>query len=169
MLHDLLKTVPQTGRLDWIGLASEPKSPIQSVETVEVVIGEGLVGDHHSTRKPGGKRQVTLIQAEHLPVVAAMTQLDEVTPDLLRRNLVVSGINLLSLKKQKFQIGDVILEGTGPCEPCSLMEKNLGEGGYQAMRGHGGITTRVISGGTISVGDSVRALNDQSSGSSGTS
>lgn len=155
MLHDLLDHVPQVGRLEWIGLSSGTRSEIQSVSQAEVLVAEGITGDHHSKRKPGGKRQVTLIQQEHFPVVAALMELEAVTPNLFRRNLVVAGINLTSLKKQRFRIGDVLFEGTGDCAPCSRMEETLGPGGYQAMRGHGGITACVLSGGTIHVGDQV--------------
>lgn len=102
------------------------------------------------------KRQVTLIQFEHLAVVASLLGRAEVDPKVLRRNLAVSGINLLALKDRRFRVGEVILAGSGTCEPCSRMEENLGPGGYQAMRGHGGITARVLEGGTIHVGDIVR-------------
>lgn len=129
-------------------------------QQVEAVVGRGLVGDHRADRdrKTSGKRQVTLVQAEHLPVVASLTGRREVDPALLRRNLVVAGINLLSLKGHRFRIGDVELVGTGECHPCSRMEENLGEGGYQAMRGHGGLTASVVNGGTIEVGAEVEAL-----------
>jgi MOSC domain-containing protein YiiM len=79
-----------------------------------------------------------------------------VTPDLLRRNLVIAGINVSVLKDQRFTIGEVLLEGTGPCVPCSRMETNLGPGGYNAMRGHGGINARIVTSGTIRLGDAVQ-------------
>ncbi|MEH6562787.1 MAG: MOSC domain-containing protein [Marinobacter sp.] len=78
-------------------------------------------------------------------------------PEVFRRNIVVSGLNLLALKGKTFQIGGVVLEYTGLCHPCSKMEISLGPGGYNAMRGHGGITTRVVEGGDMALGDAVKA------------
>lgn len=160
-LDDRLTYVPQIGRVEWIGLSPETRSAIQSVTEVEARVGTGLEGDYHSQRRPGGKRQVTLIQHEHLPVVAALAGRPDLVPHLLRRNIVVSGINLMSLKGLQFQIGAAVLEGTGPCDPCSRMDENLGPGGFQAMRGHGGLTAQVISEGRIGVGDRVEVLPGQ--------
>lgn len=159
-LHERLHTVPQIGRVEWIGVAPAAHADIKPVTRVEAKEGSGLVGDHHSKRRPGGNRQVTLIQSEHLPVVAVLVGQPKIDPADLRRNIVVSGINLLSLKGLLFRIGDAILRGTGPCDPCSRMEENLGEGGFQAMRGHGGLTARVIHGGAIHVGDPVRVIDE---------
>lgn len=124
------------------------------VDSVEAREGSGLMGD----RFRGGassKRQVTLIQAEHLLVIAQLLGRERVDPALLRRNIVVSGINLLALNGAQFAIGGALLEGAGPCHPCSRMEETFGAGGYSAVRGHGGITARVIAGGVIRVGDAV--------------
>jgi MOSC domain-containing protein YiiM len=74
--------------------------------------------------------------------------------------LVISGINLLALKDKEFKIGDVALAYTGLCHPCSYMEEVLGEGGYNTMRGHGGITARVLTEGVISRGDILSTISD---------
>ena len=153
-LQRLQRSVPQIGRLVWIGIAPARRAAMQTVERVDARVGTGLEGDHHA-RGGRGSRQVTLLQAEHLPVIAALLGREAVDPTALRRNLVVAGINLWALRKQRFRVGGVLLEGTGPCPPCSRMEENLGPGGYHAARGHGGITARVLEAGVLEIGDAV--------------
>lgn len=153
-IHQLMNTLPQQGKLEWIGLRPARRAALDIVEQAECIADHGIRGDR-SAEKAGGKRQVTLIQAEHLPVIASCVGEDTVTPEMLRRNLMVSGINLLALKDKIFTIGSVTLEYTGTCPPCSFMEETLGNGGYNAMRGHGGITAKILTGGVISIGDTV--------------
>lgn len=182
-LRQLTRRFAQPGRVDWIGLRPARGAEMQVAEAVEVLAGGGLLGDRAvrggQTTLPGlagpaatgGKRQVTLLQAEHLPVIAALAGLaGKLHPSLLRRNLVVSGLNLLAAKSLfkdqplRLHLGtpgaaeadQVVLEITGPCEPCSKMEATLGPGGYNAMRGHGGMTARVLQGGWLRLGDEVR-------------
>ncbi|MBI1309982.1 MOSC domain-containing protein [bacterium] len=160
--NELKQRTAQPGRVEWIGLCTERRGAVRSVESATARERTGLEGDHHAANG-SPKRQVTLIQAEHLPVVASLTGREFLTPDLLRRNVLVSGINLLALKDQKFRIGTALLEGTGPCVPCSRMEEVLGTGGYNAMRGHGGICARVLEPGELRVGDEVRLIVEDSS------
>lgn len=154
-LADLRRRLPPAGQVRWIGLRPSPRARVVPVPEALAVAGRGLDGDHRAVG-PGGRRQVTLIQLEHLPVVAALAGLDAVAPEALRRNLVVGGVSLLALVDRQFEVGEAVLLGTGPCHPCSRMEQAVGPGGYNAMRGHGGITARVLSGGRIRIGDLVR-------------
>jgi MOSC domain-containing protein YiiM len=154
-LKELLASVPSVGTVQWIGVRPARREPMIVVDAVEAREGQGLVGD----RFRGGassKRQVTLIQAEHLAVIARLLGRDQIDPALLRRNIVVQGINLLALNNAQFTIGAAVMTGTGPCHPCSRMEETFGAGGYSAVRGHGGITARVTGNGVIRVGDEVR-------------
>ena len=153
-LATLLDAFPRAGRLDWIGL--RPARGETMLEPAEATLADphGLVGDRYAGRR--GERAVTLVQREHVAVVAALLGRDSLAPAELRRNLLVSGINLLALKGRRFRIGPTVLEHTGICHPCSRMERLLGAGGYNAVRGHGGITARVVAGGAIRIGDAVR-------------
>ena len=154
-LAELLATLPQTGRVAWIGVRPARRAGVTGVDAVEAIAGQGLAGDHYAH---DGNRQVTLIQAEHLAAVAAFVGRPTLDPAVIRRNIVVAALNLLALKGRRFRVGGALLEATGPCEPCSRMEEALGPGGYNAMRGHGGITARVVAGGPIRVGDAVAAI-----------
>lgn len=115
-----------------------------------------MLGDRYSGNS--GNRAVTLIQSEHLPAIASFLGESQIDPGLLRRNIVVSGINLLALKGNCFRMGTALLQYTGPCHPCSAMETALGVGGYNAVRGHGGITARILESGIIQVGDPVALM-----------
>ncbi|WP_211308793.1 MOSC domain-containing protein [Kushneria indalinina] len=148
---------PHIGRLEWLSRRPQRHHDIDVMDALTLIEGQGIEGDHYSAR--GGKREVTLFQAEHLPVVAAFCGITELPPEQLRRNLLVSGLNLLACRQQQLAIGcDAIIEITGPCAPCSRMEQTLGPGGYNALRGHGGMTARIVRSGIIMRGDSVTVI-----------
>jgi len=155
-LRDLMDAPMRPGAVTWIGVRGARRAPMTALQTVAVVAGEGLIGDRYSRRD--GARQATLIAAESLKAIASHLGRETVLPEDLRRNIVVEGLNLLALKERRFQIGTGIFETTGECHPCSFLEAQLGVGGYNAARGLGGITARVIQSGQLSVGDRVVRL-----------
>ncbi len=157
-LGQLMARLPRAGRVDWIGVRPKRDAPMRELDAVVARTGAGLAGDRYAGGS--GKRGITLIQAEHLPVIAALSGHEAVAAATLRRNLVVSGLPLVALKGRRFRIGEVLMEGTDACDPCSRMEEALGPGGYNAMRGLGGLCARILAGGTIHLGDAVVAIEE---------
>ncbi|MEM0953697.1 MAG: MOSC domain-containing protein [Pseudomonadota bacterium] len=143
------------GALTWIGLRSERRGLIATPSEVNAIKDRGLDGDHRVEKTPGSGRQVTLISEEFIQQTAHFLGRDAIDPALLRRNLVVRGINLHALRYQRFAIGEALFEANALCHPCSRMESALGKGGVAAMLGHGGLCCRVLRSGVLRLGDSV--------------
>jgi MOSC domain-containing protein YiiM len=154
-LRDVMSAFPCAGRVAWIGLRPAAGQPMREVSGVEAVATRGLAGDRTAERaRAGNRRQVTFIQAEHLAAICALLG-REVRPAQTRRNIVVAGVNLQALKGHTFRIGGARFEMTGECHPRTAMEAALGLGGYNAMRGMGGITAVVLESGRVAVGDAL--------------
>jgi MOSC domain-containing protein YiiM len=143
------------GTLEWIGVRPSRRLPMEELSSTLAVARRGLEGDHRMDKTPGSARQVTIISREFIRQIAHFTGRQDIQPGLLRRNLVVSGINLNALRRQRFVIGDALFEATALCHPCSRMESALGKGGVAAMLGHGGLCARILRSGEIRVGDSL--------------
>ncbi len=154
-----LMAVPmRPGIVTWLGVRPMRLAPMLTPAAITLTPGHGVIGDHYSSVTQGA-RQVTIIADEHLAAIGSYLGQDSAPPELLRRNVVVRGINLGALKSRRFRLGAALLECSGECHPCSKMERLLGVGGYNAVRGHGGITARVLEGGELRVGDAIFALD----------
>ena len=160
-IRDLHRPPQIEGHVESIIVRGSPRDPAKTITATVALAGIGLADDRLGLRGESelSTRQVTLIQAEHLPVIAGLARVGPIDAAGLRRNLVVSGINLLALKNAKLSVGGALLEIVGPCHPCSRMEATIGPGGYAAMRGHGGMTARVLASGPIQVGDVIRVVD----------
>jgi MOSC domain-containing protein YiiM len=78
-----------------------------------------------------------------------------VDPVQLRRNLLLQGVNTSFRSGDRYRLGEMLLQVTGPCEPCGRMKAVLGQEGFSAMRGHGGVTARILRGGLLRLGDAL--------------
>lgn len=143
------------GRVEWIGLRPRRREPLQPVSSTTALAELGLEGDHRTGKTPGSGRQVTLISREFIQQIEQFTGLDNIQPAVLRRNIVVSGINLNALRRQRFWLGEALCEATQLCHPCARMEEALGQGGVAAMLGHGGLCAKILQTGKVSVGDAI--------------
>jgi MOSC domain-containing protein YiiM len=149
----------RAGVVTWIGLRPARRQPLIAKPFTDLDPDDGLIGDHYHSRTDQA-RQVTLIQAEHIAAVAGYLGTGPIAPDRLRRNIVVCGINLHALKNRHFRLGSAVLVATGDCHPCSRMEEILGPGGYNAVRGHGGITARIVQAGRVGLADLIVRIDD---------
>ena len=152
-MQRLLDGVVRPGTVRWIGLRPARHAEMQRVGEAALEPDSGLIGDHYAGRS--GTRQVSLIGEENLAAIGAFLGGGPADPALLRRNIVVCGINLLALKGRNFKLGGAVLAYAGDCHPCSRMETLLGAGGYNAVRGQGGILARVLEGGRVHIGDAL--------------
>jgi MOSC domain-containing protein YiiM len=91
MLIKDLQNIYTSGRVTFIGIRPARKEPVIAKESVKALAGRGLDEDRYKTSN--GTRQVTLIQKEHLDVVSRLLN-REVIPEMVRRNLVIEGVNL---------------------------------------------------------------------------
>jgi MOSC domain-containing protein YiiM len=169
-LRELVVRFCMPGRIEAIVLRPRRLAPAVWADQAWAEPELGLRGDHRSAKSRTGdearRRELTLLQAEHLSVIAALAGRDQIDARLLRRNLVISGVNLAALaspfpdQRLLWRLGEeVVIEATGPCAPCSRMEIELGSGGYNALRGHGGITARIVRGGWLRKGDAVTVVD----------
>lgn len=147
------------GVLTGIARHGRPRGPIEVLESVHVSVEAGLAGDFRGAVKPGrlAKRQVSLI--ERTDWEAAMAELGVDHHWSVRRaNLLVEGLDLPQRPGALVRIGDsVVLEIMVECDPCSRMEEV--EPGLKAALTpdwRGGALARVIQGGDIRLGDSIR-------------
>ena len=159
-LARLLNAPMRPGVVRWLGIRPARHMPLLVVDAAMLDPADGLAGDHYSSGT--GTRHVSLITDTDLAAIGQCMGWDTATAESLRRNVVVSGLNLHALRGRQFWLGTAMLEATGLCHPCSRMELSLGTGGYNAVRGHGGITARVLMPGVVRLGDPVRRVDQPS-------
>jgi len=140
------------------GMASERLVPVREIRAVA---GEGLEGDRYFKKtgtysnKPGGGRQVTLIELESVEALKRDLDID-LNPAETRRNIVTRGVPLNHMVGQQFRLGrEVVLQGIRLCEPCDYLESLTLRGVNKALLHRGGLRADIVSGGTIRIGDSV--------------
>lgn len=161
-----------TGQLLAIAVATDAQVPMQLVPEIEALPGRGLAGDRYAECRGEFQRErnepdheVTLIEQESLDA-AARDYESPLTHAESRRNLLTAGVPLNHLVGQTFQIGDVLLRGLRLCEPCGYLEKLTQQPVKKSLQHRGGLRAQIIIGGTLRVGDEIRAAANFDTGPS---
>ena len=128
----------------------EPMSPVRIARMIE---GHGIEGDRHAGRGSNNARQVLLMDRETLADFG-------LAAGEVRENVTTSGLDLSELQRgRRLSVGEVELEVTGECTPCSRMDE-ISPGLQERSEGRRGILATVRLTGSVSVGDGVRVLEE---------
>lgn len=149
----------QDARIVSLQLCVGHREPMKDVENATLTAGYGIEGDRHATSE-GVRvaRQALLMDEETLESFG-------LAHGEIRENITTSGIDLYSLEAgTKLALGDdVVLRITGYCEPCGRMDE-IRQGLREELDKKRGMLAYVVQGGSIKVGDAIRALESVSAG-----
>jgi MOSC domain-containing protein YiiM len=140
---------------------AESGTPLQGVESVEVVEGKGIAGDaryfgrlSRDTGQPT-RRQVSLIEREQIAEHAAALGLPSITPGAVRSNVETTGINLIALLGREIEIGEAVLRLYAPRDPCAKMDAICQGLRARMMDQRQGVLAEVVRSGKVRVGDAI--------------
>jgi MOSC domain-containing protein YiiM len=124
--------------------------PMEELSEIRAVNDTGIEGCAHA--RPGGKRQVLLVDRETLEAM-------NLRPGIIRENITTDGLNVNSLLiGQVLRVGEARLEVSAVCTPCDQMEA-IRPGLRKELWGRRGMLCRVLDGGVIRRGDSIEKLS----------
>jgi MOSC domain-containing protein YiiM len=132
--------------------------PLTEVPSIECVAGRGIRGDRFFDYKDNYKGQITFFSSEVFERLAAHFGLTNKSAGAVRRNVIVSGIELNDLIGEQFSIQGVRLRGTAHCRPCYWLDQAVAPGTEEFLQGNGGLRAQILSDGVISVGDAQLVL-----------
>ncbi len=141
---------------NYVGHHGQPPDdfPLQKMQEIECVAGHGIRGDRYFDFKDDYQGQITFFAREDFDALAAAFSLTTKSPGVLRRNLIVSGVELPSLIGADFELQGVQFHGTVHCAPCAWMDVAFAPGAEKFLApGKGGLRARILSDGRIRLGE----------------
>jgi len=133
--------------------------PLVEVQQVECVAGHGIRGDRFYDYRDEYKGQITFFSLEIFDRLAQHLGLTNKSPGALRRNVIVSGVELNDLIGEEFSIQGVRLRGTAHCKPCYWLDQAVAPGTEKFLQGNGGLRAQILTDGVIAVGDAQLVLS----------
>lgn len=138
--------------------------PMESFTELKLIAAMGVEGDRYMAGQETGfyshkseeGRQITLFEVETLEALARDHKIS-LAPADHRRNVTVEGVPLNHLVGRRFWLGDTLLEATRLSTPCRHIEEILGKQVFDPLINRSGLNCKIIQGGTVHVGDVVRA------------
>ncbi len=141
--------------------ASAGAAAMEPLTSARLIAGKGIEGDRYATAKghyshmPEEGRQITFFEIETLEALSR--DHDAVLlPQEHRRNVTVRGVPLNHLVGRKIRLGEALLEATRLSTPCLHLEEVTGKKIGRWLLHRSGLHCRILKGGRVATGDSVR-------------
>jgi MOSC domain-containing protein YiiM len=119
------------------------------VATAECVAGHSLRGDRYFDHQENYKGQITFFSLEVFDKLCGALKVGGVSPSRVRRNVFTRDVDLNELIGKDFEIQGVRFHGSEECRPCHWMNRAIGPGAEEFLRGRGGLRARILSNGVL--------------------
>ena len=126
--------------------------PLEEVEEVECVAGHGIRGDRFYGYRQNYKGQITFFSQEVFDALSAAFPQVSKSPGVLRRNVIVSDIDLNALIGENFELQGIRFRGTAHCRPCYWLDEAFAPGAEAWLKGNGGLRAQILTNGTLKAG-----------------
>jgi MOSC domain-containing protein YiiM len=145
---------------NYFGHHGKPPDDYALVEVprIECVAGHGIRGDRFYDYREDYKGQITFFSFEVFEKLTRHFGLTDKSAGALRRNVIVSGVDLNELIGEEFSIQGVRLRGTAHCAPCYWLDQAVVPGTEEFLEGNGGLRAQILSDGVITVGEAQLVL-----------
>lgn len=127
--------------------------PLVEMQRIECVAGQGIRGDRYFDFRENYKGQITFFSMDIFRELEAAFGLTNKSPGVLRRNVIVSNVDLNDLIGVDFEIQGVKFRGTGHCKPCYWLDTAFAPGTEDFLLENGGLRAQILSDGAIATGD----------------
>jgi len=139
--------------------------PMRAMPEITLIAGKGIEGDRYMigreegfySDRPEDGRQVTLFEIETLDALKRDAGI-VLGPEEHRRNVTVEGVPLNHLVGRRFRLGETVLEATRLSIPCRHIEEITGKAIFDPLINRSGLNCRILAGGVVRIGDTVRSL-----------
>ena len=134
---------------------------VLEVPEVECHAGRGLMGDRYYDFKPDFKGQITFFDKSVLDALSDHLNIPSIDASLLRRNVLIAGMDLNLLIGKRFRLGAIELSGSEECAPCFWMDEAIAPGAFEWLKGQGGLRCRIHNNSVLCSGEqSLESMNE---------
>ena len=126
--------------------------PLLEVAEIECVAGHGIRGDRFYDYKHDYKGQITFFSQEVFDDLRAAFPHVRKSPGVLRRNVIVSGVDLNALIGEQFDLQGVRFRGAAHCRPCYWLDQAFAPGTEAWLKGNGGLRAQILTSGRLTTG-----------------